>query len=121
MPTQKLTNEIITAAIDGYQFQKARIDAKIAELRSLLTGGPADPAVTPEPPTRKRKEFSAAVRRKMALAQKARWAKIRGEAEPAPARAEAPKPKRKLSRAGRAAIIAATKKRWAAVRAAKAS
>jgi hypothetical protein len=56
----------------------------------------------------------------MALAQKQRWAKIKGESEkPAPALAPAPKAKRKLSAAGRAAIVAATKKRWAAVKAAK--
>jgi len=54
----------------------------------------------------------------MALAQKARWAKIRGETEQTvPAAPEAPKPKRKLSAAGRAAIISATKKMWAAKRA----
>ena len=33
-----LTNEIITAAIDGYESQKARIDAKIAELQAMLPG-----------------------------------------------------------------------------------
>src|ERR1017187_1740201 len=64
------------------------------------------------------KDYGKGSRRKMALAQKARWAKIKGEAEP-PTPAPAPKPKRKLSAAGRKAIIAATKKRWAAVRAAK--
>jgi len=36
MPTPKLTNRIITAAIDGYRVQKTRIDTKIAELRALL-------------------------------------------------------------------------------------
>jgi hypothetical protein len=55
----------------------------------------------------------------MALAQKARWAKIKGDSEP-PAPAEAPQAKRKMSKEGLARIIAATKKRWAAVRAAKA-
>ncbi len=119
MPT-KLTPEIITAAIFGFEEQKRRIDAKVAELRVLLDGGPAaETAATPEPATRKRKKFSAASRRKMALAQKARWAKIKGKSEPSAPKA-APKPKRKLSAAGRKAIIAATKKRWARVRAAKA-
>lgn len=112
MPT-KLTTEIIAAAIDGYESQKARIDQKIAELRSMLDGGPAATATISEAPTRKRKKFSAAARRKMALAQKARWAKIRGESEPpAPAKAEPAKPKRRLSAAGRRAISEASKKRW---------
>lgn len=55
----------------------------------------------------------------MAAAQKARWAKIRGEAEPASSLV-APKParqKRNLSAAGRKAISEATKKRWALKRA----
>src|ERR1039457_1703658 len=113
MPTPKLTNEILTAAIEGYESQKKRIDAQIAELRAILSPGPAETATTPEPATRKRKKFSAASRRKMALAQKARWAKIRGEAESsAPATPKATKPKRRISREGLARIIAATKKRW---------
>jgi hypothetical protein len=116
MPTPKLTAEIITAAIQGFEFQKASIDGKIAQLRAMLPGGTTQTATTPEAPTGKRKKFSAAARRKMALAQKARWAKIRGESEP-PALAAGPKAKRKLSAAGRAAIVAATKKRWALKRA----
>ena len=49
--------------------------------------------------------------RKMAMAQKARWAKIKGESEPS-APAKAPKAKRRISKEGMARIIAATKKRW---------
>jgi len=112
MPT-KLTPEILTAAIEGFEHQKTRIDSKIAELRAMLDGGSKPTAATPEAPTRKRKKFSAASRRKMAMAQKARWAKIRGESEPpAPATPEPTKPKRRFSKEGMARIIAATKKRW---------
>ena len=110
MPT-KLTHEIINAALLGFEQQKTHIDAKIAELRALLSGGPAETAATPEAPTRKRKKFSAASRRKMALAQKARWAKIKGESKPS-ASAKPPKAKRRFSKEGMARIIAATKKRW---------
>ena len=39
MPTPKLTPEIITAAIAGFEQQKTRIDAQIAELRAMLPGG----------------------------------------------------------------------------------
>ena len=112
MPT-KLTTEILTAAVLGFEEQKRRIDTKIAELRATLSGGPANPAATPEATSRKRKKFSAAARRKMAQSQKLRWAKIRGESEPsAPAAPEAPKPKRRISEEGMKRIIAATKKRW---------
>src|ERR1017187_639199 len=115
MPTQKLTPEIITAAVLGFEQQKTHIDAKIAELRALLPGGSAETAATLEVPIRKRKKFSAASRRKMAMAQKARWAKLRGESEPPEPPA---KPKRQLSKAGRANIVAALKKRWTAKKAA---
>src|ERR1035441_7057660 len=117
MPT-KLTAEIITAAILGFEPQKTKIDAQIAELRAMLPGGTAETATTPEVPTRKRKKFSAAARKRMKEAQQRRWAKIRGEsAPPVPATQEAPKAKRKFSKAGRANIVAATKARWDRVRA----
>jgi hypothetical protein len=119
MPT-KLTAEIITAAIDGFEKQKEHIDSLIAELRSLLTGGTPNTASTSEVAPRKRKRFSAAARQRMKEAQRLRWAKVRGEAAPAPKATEAPKPKRKLSKAGRANIVAALKRRWAAKKAAKA-
>jgi hypothetical protein len=118
---QKLTNEIITAAIDGFEHQKTRLDDQIRELRAMLDGNPRPTDATPEPPTGKRRKFSAAARRKMAMAQKARWAKIKGESEPQATTPEPVKRKRKMSAAGRAAISAATKKRWALKRAADAA
>jgi hypothetical protein len=120
---QKLTNEIITAAIAGFEAQKKHIDAQIAELRNMLNGRSTAEAAAPEAPPNRKGRVSAAVRRRMAQAQKQRWAKIRGESEPplkANPKASKLKPKRKLSEAGRQAIIAATKKRWALIKAAKA-
>jgi hypothetical protein len=118
MPTQKLTAEIIHAAIEGFESQKRRIDSQIDELRQILNGGNAEPGVEPGSPVRKRK-ISAAGRRRMAAAQKARWAKIRGEADGQPSSAQSPAPrtKRKLSAAGRKSISEATKRRWALKRA----
>jgi hypothetical protein len=116
MPTPRLTPEIISAAIDGFEAQKSRIDTQIAELRAMLPGT-ANPTVAaaPEGPAKKHKKFSAAARRTMALAQKARWAKIKGEAETtAPAPIAAPKPKRKLSAAAKAILVANLKKARAA-------
>jgi len=116
MPT-KLTTEIFTAAILGFEEQKRHIDTKIAELRAMLSEGPAESAARPEGTPRKHK-ISAAARRRMAIAQRKRWAKIRGESEPpAPATPEALKPKRKLSAAGRKAIQEALRRRWAQKRA----
>ena len=118
MPT-KLTSEIITAAIDGFETQKQHIDSQIAELRAMLPGASNEKAGTPEALPHKRKKFSAAARQRMKEAQRLRWAKARGEAAPAPKTTDGTKPKRRLSKAGRANIVAALKKRWAAKKAAK--
>ena len=114
MPTN-LTNDIITAAILGFEEQKRLIDSKIGELKATLSGAPVEPVATPEPPKRKRRKMRAAGRKAIAEAQRKRWAEAKKASEPAPP--EATKPKRKLSAAGRRNIIAATKRRWALKRA----
>jgi hypothetical protein len=119
MPTPKITTEILNAAILGMEAQKEKLDAKIAELRAWLSGGPTEPTAAAEPPKRKRRKMSAAARKRIGDAQRKRWAASKKAAQPSIPEA-APKKKRKLSAAGRKAIIAATKKRWEAVRAAKA-
>jgi hypothetical protein len=122
MPTHKVNDEIISAAIAGFEAQKQRIDAQIAELRQMLGGGVTESAITPETGKRGRRKMSASTRKKISEAQRRRFAESpnqSGSASSAVA-SEAPKPRRKLSAAGRERIIAATKKRWAAVRAAKA-
>jgi hypothetical protein len=73
--TQKLSHDIITAAIAGYEAQKESINSKIAELRNMLHHKDGHGAA--EPPKVKRK-MSAAARRRIALAQKKRWAAIKG-------------------------------------------
>ncbi len=120
MPT-KLTPEILAAAIEGFEAQKQRIDAQVAELRQQLTGGNAGPAAAAEP-ARKRRTMSAAGRKRVAEAQRKRWAAAKKQASAAPeaAKPEALKPKRKLSAAGRKRIVEATKRRWELVRAAAA-
>ena len=67
---------------------------------------------TPEGPTGKRKKFSATARRKMAMAQKARWAKARGEWTPS--EEPAAEHKRRVS----SARSKAAKARWAKAKAA---
>ena len=54
-----------------------------------------------------RRTMSAAGRRRISLAQKARWAKQRGQAA---------RPKRTMSAAGRRRIAAAQRARWAKVK-----
>jgi hypothetical protein len=114
---QKLTPEIIIAAIAGFEAQKVSINTRIAELRGILGGGNEPAANVSNVTAKPRKKFSAAVRRKMALAQRARYAKLKQGSKPT--QVETAKPKRKMSAAGRRNIIEATKRRWAAVKAAK--
>lgn len=116
----------LSGIIQHLEHQKTAIERALAALRQIegiatpATAEVISPAVA-EAPTRKRRKFTAASRRKMALAQKARWAKIKGEIEepslPAP---EPSKPKRRISAEGMKRIIAATKKRWRLQRAASA-
>jgi hypothetical protein len=119
----KLTTTIVEAAIVGFEAQKKSIDAQIAELRGMLTGAPEE--VAEEAPAKgTRKKRSAAVRKRMGEAQRARWAKIRGESAPAThatatkAAAKATRPKPHFSAAARKALSVAMKKRWAAKKAA---
>ena len=107
MPQPKLTDEILIAALEGYEAQKTRIDAHIADIRSMLGGSHAGSA---------KRKVSASSRRKMARAQKLRWKKMKQGSEAS----QAEKPKRHMSASARKRIAAAQKKRWAAVKKASA-
>jgi hypothetical protein len=122
MPTQKLTTEILAAAIEGFEAQKRRLDEQISELRQMLDGGRSEPVATPEAPKGKRRKMSAAARKRIGDAQRKRWAASKRPSRPSSqpaAPSEVPKRKREISAAGKRAIAAATRKRWAAFRAAK--
>ena len=82
--------------------QLERVDAALSVL-GKLSGGSSD--------TKPRRTLSASARKRMSLAQKARWAK----------KDQAPKPKRTISAAGKKRIAAAQRARWAKVRAKKAA
>lgn len=116
MAQLKLTADILNAALEGYTAQKVLLDNRIAEVRRMLDGSTGRTSSTEV--AKPRKKRSAAVRRRMKLAQQLRWKKIKEGGEPPQAESAKPK-KRKLSAAGRRAIIDATKKRWARVKAAK--
>ena len=112
MPLLKLSAEILAAAITGFEAERDRIQARIAEIRQLL-GSPAG-ATTPSDTAKPRKKRSAAVRRKMKIAQQLRWKRIKeGGASP-----QAVKPKRTMSASARKRIAAAQKRRWAIQKAA---
>ena len=110
MATNSIKTEVIQAAIEGFEMQKSRIDAQIAELRQMLAGSKPEGNDSSAARGTTRRKISAAARKRMGEAQRKRWAASKGNSAPAKTAAQ---PKRKLSDEGRAAIIAALKKRWA--------
>src|ERR1700722_2612310 len=79
-------HSLLTAALEGLELQKQRIDEQIEEVRSLLGKTPArrgrppgstNSGSTNNGPTTKRARLSAAARKRIAAAQKRRWAEYR--------------------------------------------
>jgi hypothetical protein len=104
-----------TAIIKQLTAERDRIDAAI----KLLSGSPATAATVKK---RERRKMSAAARKRIAEAQRKRWAAQKaGKTTPVKAakQAAAPAKKRGKSAAARRRIAAAQKKRWAAIKAAK--
>jgi hypothetical protein len=110
--------EVLRAALAGYQQELSIIEQKMEEIRREL-GGRASAAPKRSPVQGERRVLSAAARKRIAIAQKKRWAAYK-KAEAAPEK-KMPAKRRKMSAAGRKRIADATKKRWAAFRAAKAA
>jgi len=84
-------HSLLTAALEGLELQKQRIDEQIQEVRSLLgktpsrrgrppgstnSGSTTNGSATKRPATR----LSAAARKRIAAAQKRRWAEYRKSA-----------------------------------------
>ena len=92
----------------GTQLRLEKLDQVISGIESLNGKGVSGKI------TRPTRIVSAASRRKMARAQKARWAGLRKESQSVSAPA-----KRTMSAAGRKRIAAAQRRRWAKVRAGK--
>jgi hypothetical protein len=118
---QTLTPEVISAAIDGLTAKQEAIGRQIAELRTMLPGASSDGNASETSPALSRNKrggkrvLSPEARKRIAAAQRARWAKARGESQPAQTvAAAARKPKRKLSAAARARLVANLKKARAA-------
>ena len=99
---------------------KERIDGLQDQLNAIL-GGEVSTPNAPGPaaePGRKKRKMTAAWRKALSLAQKARWAAKRGEApsKTAPAKVTKEKPKRYISPALRKARSEAMKARWVKAR-----
>jgi hypothetical protein len=96
------------------QMEIDKLDQVISGIESL-NGSPPVSSKTAQP----KRILSAASRRKMALAQKARWANLRKSSQPtAVAKSTGLAPaKRKISAAGRKRSASAQRARWAKLKA----
>ena len=89
-PSKSLNdNSILEAALEGLEAQKARLEEQIREVRQLLGGRrPGRPAATSVPAvkkaaaSRKKRALSPAARKRIAAAQKKRWAEYRKQQGP---------------------------------------
>jgi hypothetical protein len=83
-------HSLLTAALEGLELQKQRIDEQIQEVRSLLGNTPARRGRPPASKnssstsngsaTKRPARLSAAARKRIAAAQKRRWAEYRKSA-----------------------------------------
>lgn len=121
-----MDTELLKAALFGYQVQSERLSATIADIQAQL--GHRGPGRRPKAATNgseqsapKKRTMSASARKRIALAQKKRWATYHEQqSEQSEPNKPAKRKKRKMSAEGKARIAAATKARWEAYRKAKA-
>jgi len=97
---------------------KSKIERLQSQLETLAGNSSPSPA---QKTVHKKRTMSAAARRKISIAAKARWAKVRSNKAKSPAAAKVShKKKRTMSAAARQKISLAAKARWAKFHAAKA-
>ena len=112
MPT---FHELTTAQLKQALHLREQIEALQGKLSTLLGGTAATTASKQKVSRPKgRRTMSAAGRAKIAAAQKARWAKVRGKTAPAKAAKPAAPKKPGMSVERREKLAAAMKARWAA-------
>jgi hypothetical protein len=115
-------NELLAAALIGYEQQRSKIEGKIAELEHEIASlGRRNMRLSRDGTALTRKHtISAAARKRIAAAQRKRWAAFHKNQKATSAKQAAAGPKRQMSTAARKRIAEATKKRWAAFRLKKA-
>lgn len=74
--------DMLAMALIGYEQQKVKIDEKIREIKGLLGGVRKSPAPEAQAPaahatTKRKRVLSAEARKRIATAQKRRWAEHR--------------------------------------------
>ena len=104
---------LLEAALIGFEQMKRNVEEKIGDIRLQL--GSKDGTQAASPGQRRKHTLSPAARRRIAAAQRKRWAAVKAKSKP-------PKPtntKHTMSAAARKRIAAAQRKRWALVKAKK--
>ena len=82
------TKEILEAALQGLESQRQRLDSQIAQVRAMMGNRPGRPSkqsisddgtkpAASKTGTRKRRVLSPEARKRIAVAQKKRWAAFR--------------------------------------------
>jgi hypothetical protein len=123
MSTTPSIDQLKRAITISEQIQK--LESELASIlgASAKVSAPAKVAALVAKAPKGKRGLSAEGRARIAAAQKARWAKVKGKAAAAPAAAPQAagkrKGKRNLSPEARARIVAAVKRRWAKVKKAK--
>ena len=103
----------LSAFVKQLKEERDRVERQLSGLNAALTAFAGVFRGTAKPGRkRKRRKMSAKSRAKIAAAQRARWAKVRGKAKVII-------PKRTMSASSRRKIAAAQRRRWAKVRAGK--
>lgn len=75
---QAIDPDVLQAALVGLELNRERIDGQIAEVRRLIAGRGQRKAVkAPAAPVRKKRRMSAEALKRIAAAQKKRWAEWR--------------------------------------------
>jgi hypothetical protein len=100
----------------GTQLRLEKLNQLISSIESL--NGSANGSVASGKSGRPTRIVSSASRRRMAQAQRARWASMRKQSESAGKTPSSAPAKRTMSAAGRKRIAAAQRARWAKIRAA---
>ena len=121
----KQRQEAVNAQIKNLQAEAGKLGKALSVLETLSDVAPekapaAKRTKQPKAPKAKKRTMSAAGRKAIGAAAKARWAKLRAKKEGKAETAPAPAKKRRLSAAGKKAIIAGIKARWAKIKATKA-
>ena len=127
--TSELSRDILEAALRGLTHERSKIEEQIQEIEGLLHGTAPAKASAPAAASSsggastKKRTMSADARKRIAEAQRKRWAVSKGEEAASPKKAgtaskkatkKGPKARRVMSPEVRARMAEAQRKRWAA-------